>query len=141
MICGEIGKLPFQDERVDKALSYFVFLNFMDDRFVEQALLDVYRVVKKGGRALIGQLPDKTMSSVYDRKRDEYFAYCRKNFRLGESHRDICRAPQKLFDKRKLENFLIEKKIDYEFRNSLNPFYRTGEAETIEWRFDLVLRK
>lgn len=140
-VCGEIGKLPFKDQSVEKALSYFVFLNFMDDRFVEQAMRDVFRVIKKGGRALIGQLPDKTMSSVYDRERDTYWTYCRRTFQLGESHRDICRAPQKLFDKQKLEKFLDNEKINYEFRPSFNPFYRKGEAKTIDWRFDLVMKK
>jgi len=140
-ICGEIGKLPFENESFDKALSYFVFLNFMDDRFVEEAILDIIRVLKKGGKALIGQLPDKTQSSVYDRERDAYFAYCQKNFKLGKSHRDICRAPQKLFDQANLESFLMENKISYSIQKSFNPFYRDGQSKTIDWRFDLILRK
>lgn len=140
-ICGAIGELPFKEESLDKALSYFVFLNFLDDHFVETALLDVHRVLKKGGRALIGQLPDQTMSAMYDRERDAYFAYCQKTFKLGESHRDICRAPQKLFDKAKLQSFLKSRDITFEFQKSFNPFYRSGEPKTIDWRFDLIIQK
>ncbi len=34
-VCGEIGRLPFKKQSFDCALSYFVFLNFLDDDFVE----------------------------------------------------------------------------------------------------------
>jgi ubiquinone/menaquinone biosynthesis C-methylase UbiE len=140
-ICGEIGKLPIKDGSIDCALSYFVFLNFMDDNFVEQALLDVVRILKAGGRALIGQLPDKTRSKDYDREKIAYLEYCQKNFKMGESHREICQAPQKLFDKEKLEQFLQKEKIEYRFKNTFNPFFRPGAEPVIDWRFDLVLKK
>ena len=140
-VCGEIGQLPFQNESFDCALSYFVFLNFMDDRFVEQALLDVMRILKKGGRALIGQMPDKACSADYDREKAAYLDYCRKNFKLGNNHREVCHVPPRLFDKGKLEQFLKDRKIECEFRRSFNPFYREGELKTIDWRFDLLLKK
>lgn len=140
-VCGEIGMLPIRDESLDCALSYFVFLNFLDDDFVERALLDVMRTLKKGGRALIGQLPDKSKSSEYDRAKAEYVSYCQKNFKLGRSHREICRAPQKLFDVDKLKYFLDREKIHYQFRKSFNPFYRPDAPPVVDWRFDLVLIK
>lgn len=140
-VCGQIGQLPFKDESLDCALSYFVFLNFLDDDFVEQAIVDIMRSLKKGGRALIGQLPDKTRSSDYDSAKAEYLLYCEKSFNLGKSHREICRAPQKLFDTDKLKRFLDHAKINYSFRKSFNPFYRLGTEPLVDWRFDLVLRK
>ena len=140
-VCGEIGRLPFAGESFDHALSYFVFLNFLDDDFVEQGLLDALRVLRKGGRLLVGQLPDKSKSSLYDRAKEEYLEYCAKEFQLGKSHRDVCRAPQKLFDIPKLQGFLEREKIKYELRPSFNPFFRPGADKTVEWRFDLVLKK
>ena len=140
-VCGEIGRLPFGDEVFDHGLSYFVFLNFLDDAFVEKGLLDALRTIKKGGKLLVGQLPDQSKSKLYDHAKGEYWKYCEKRFRLGESHRDICRAPQKLFDVQKLRSFLEREKIDYELRPSFNPFYRPGVEPTVEWRFDLVLKK
>ncbi len=140
-VCGEIGNLPFKDESLDGALSYFVFLNFLDDDFIERALLDLMRILKKGGRALIGQLPDKTRSADYDRAKAQYLEYCQKNFKLRSSHREVCRAQQKLFDIDKLKGFLNRQKIDYEFKKSFNPFYRKGADTRVDWRFDLVLIK
>jgi len=140
-VCGEIGRLPFADDAFNHGLSYFVFLNFLNDNFVESGLLDALRTVKKGGRLLVGQLPDKNKSGLYDQAKADYLEYCEKEFKLGESHRDVCRAPQKLFDVPKLKSFLEKEKIDYEFRRSFNPFFRSGAEPTVEWRFDLVLKK
>jgi len=140
-LCGEIGRLPFKDKTVDRALSYFVFLNFMDDSFVEQALGDVLRILKKGGKALIGQLPDQGKAREYDAAKAAYLDYCQKVYRMGKSTRHICQAPQKLFRKEKLEDFLKGEGIPYHFRDSFNPFYRPGEPKTINWRFDLILEK
>jgi len=140
-ICGEIGKLPFGDNTCDCALSYFVFLNFMDDDFVSSSILDIMRILKKGGHALIGQLPDKTRSADYDKAKSDYIKYCDDVYRLGKSHRDVCRAPQKLFDKENLKNFLDRQNISYHFRNSFNPFYREQQPEKVDWRFDLILEK
>ncbi len=140
-VCGESRKWHLKNDSVDRALSYSVLLNFMDDNFVEQALLDVVRILKKDGRALIGQLPDKTRSKDYDREKAAYLEYCQKNFKMGESHREICQAPQKLFDKEKLEQFLQKQNIEYRFKRTFNPFFRPGAEPLIDWRFDLVLKK
>lgn len=141
LVCGAIGQLPFQTESVERALSYFVFLNFMDDGFVGRALLDVHRILKKGGRALIGQLPDKTRSADYDRAKAAYLEFCRKTFPLGKSNREIYQAPQKLFDQAWLQEFLYHQRVEYELRDSFNPFDRPGEPLTVKWRFDLILKK
>ncbi len=140
-ICAEIERLPFKDESFDCILCYFVFLNFSDDASVEKSLIDVMRTLKKGGLALIGQLPDKNASPQYDFAKAEYLVYCKKNFQLGKSHREICRAPQKLFDKDKLKLFLEREKIVYQLRKSFNPFFRPGAEPVVDWRFDLVLKK
>ncbi len=141
LICGGIGQLPFAGESIDRALSYFVFLNFMDDCFVRDGLKDIYRVLKPGGRALIGQLPDKTMSARYDEAKAGYLRYCEQHFSITKSNRETCQAPQKLFDRGQLDDFLTREQVPHHFRESFNPFYRDGEPETVTWRFDLILEK
>lgn len=141
LMAGEIGRLPFKSETFDKLLSYFVFINFMDDTFVYRAIADIYRVLKPGGRALLGQLPDKEASSVYDREKQSYFLYLEETFNLGRSLRDICPIPQKLYNRSELESFLKRSGMAYDIRPSFNPFYRPGVSDRIEWRFDIILRK
>lgn len=141
LVGGALGHLPFKNESVEKALSYFVFLNFMDDEFVGRALMDVYRILKKGGRALIGQLPDKIRSADYDRAKAAYLDFCRRHYALGKSNREVYQAPQKLFDREWLQDFLRRQQVAFELRDSFNPFYRSGEPPAVNWRFDLILKK
>lgn len=138
---GEIGRLPFRTESFDCALCYFVFINFRDEAYTVQALEEIARVLKKGGRALIGQLPDARQSAAYDRAKAAYMQYCRTTFSLGESHRDHCRVPQALFERRALQRHLNRTGLVYEFRDAFNPFFRPGEPETVSWRFDIILSK
>jgi ubiquinone/menaquinone biosynthesis C-methylase UbiE len=140
-VCGDISQLPICENCCDRVLSYFVFLNFMDDRLVEQGIREIFRILRKGGRALIGQLPDQQCSQEYDRAKKDYLDFCRANYPLGKSHREICQAPQKLFLREKLLRFLEGQKIPHQTRDSFNPFYRPGEPEVVKWRFDLILVK
>ena len=141
LVCAEIARLPFKDNSFDRALSYFVFINILDDRYVEESILEIWRVLKKNGRALIGQLPDKRFSKAYDRAKDEYLTYCQTKYKIGRSNRDVCHIPLKLFDRSKLFKFLKRHKIRFNVRDSFNPFYRPGVAATFPGRFDLILEK
>lgn len=141
LVQGAIGELPLKAGSFNKVLSYFVFLNFMDDAFVEKAILDVYRIIAPGGRGLIGQLPDRVKSRDYDVAKAEYISYCSKIYSLGKSSRDLYPAPQKLFDVPLLCAFLERNHIHYQMLPSFNPFYYPGEKTTVDWRFDLVLEK
>ncbi len=141
LVQGSIGRLPFKPGSFDRALCYFVLINMTDDRDVERSILDMARVVKKGGRLLIGQLPDKAGSADYDRAKVEYLDFCRQHYNLGESFRDKNRIPQKLFDVPILKAFLERHGLRYEIRPSFNPFFRVGSPETVSWRFDLVIHK
>ncbi|MBF0388192.1 MAG: class I SAM-dependent methyltransferase [Candidatus Omnitrophica bacterium] len=141
LVQGEIGRLPLKDASFDRALCYFVLINMMDDAIVERAIMDMLRVVKPGGRLLIGQLPDQARSADYDRAKASYIDFCRQSGDLGDDLRDVNRMPQKLFDVPKLTGFLQQSRIGYKKMPSFNPFYRPGESPTIEWRFDLLLEK
>ena len=141
LVQGEIGRLPFKTGSFDRALCYFVLINMMDDQSVERSILDMLRLLKPGGRLLIGQLPDKARSSDYDEAKSAYLDYCRQAFDLGADFRDVNRMPQKLFDVPALTAFLEKNKITFSKLPSFNPFYRPGESPTVEWRFDLLLEK
>lgn len=141
LVQGEIGRLPFKTASVDRALCYFVLINMMDDEVVERSILDMFRLLKPGGKLLIGQLPDKALSADYDRAKAGYLDYCRSTYALGEDFRDINRMPQKLFDVPRLVAFLNGQKIVFNKLPSFNPFFRPGEPLTVEWRFDLLLEK
>ncbi len=140
-VCAEMGRLPFKNESFDRMLSYFVYINITDDVYVQQSIHEALRILKPGGRALIGQMPDKNGSRDYDAAKEEYIKYCEKTYRLGKSHRGTSLPPLRLFDKEKLGGFLSTEKIRFQFRKSFNPFYRPGAEETVNWRFDLILEK
>lgn len=141
LLQGEIGRLPFKAGSFDRALCYFVLINMMEDAAVERAILDMFRLLKPGGKLLIGQLPDKACSSDYDAAKAAYVDYCRLTYRLGEDFRDVNRMPQKLFDVPALMAFLDRNGITASKRPSFNPFFRPGESPTVDWRFDLLLEK
>jgi ubiquinone/menaquinone biosynthesis C-methylase UbiE len=140
-VCGNIGELPFKDGIAQRVLCYFVFINMLDDIDIQNAIIDIMRILTKGGKALIGQLPDKAYSYDYDEDKKEYLQYCRETFGIGKNCRDMFPVPQKLFDRAVLKEFLDKAGISYQFRDSFNPFYRDGQPKTINWRFDLILFK
>ncbi len=141
LICGELSKLPFQCESFSRVLSYFVFINITDDAYVRKSILEIMRVLKKGGRALIGQLPDKNGSEDYDYAKDSYLAYCRGKFKLKKDTSKICLPPIHLFDRKHLTGFLKDQRIAFDIRDSFNPFYRLDEPMAVKWRFDVILKK
>lgn len=141
LLCGSIDRLPFKDEMFDRILSYFVFINFPDDLFAERCISEIIRVLKKGGRALIGQLPDQARSADYDAAKQTYMDYCRQTFQLGRDNREIFRPPIKLYDRQQLGRYLKEQHITFQLKDSFNPFFRGGQEKTVPWRFDLILQK
>jgi ubiquinone/menaquinone biosynthesis C-methylase UbiE len=141
LVQGAIGQLPFKAEAFDRILCYFVLINMLDDKKVEHSIEDMFRIVKKGGRVVVGQLPDRAGSADYDRAKAEYFEFCCSRDGLGENFRDKNRMPQKLFDVPTLKAFLNRQGWRHEFRPSFNPFWRPGAPETVNWRFDLIVHK
>jgi SAM-dependent methyltransferase len=140
-VCGDACRLPIKDESFTRALCYFVFINFGNLEDINRGILEVMRILKKGGRALIGQLPDKNCSAQYDAAKKEYVEYCQKTFRGGKNIRDVCVVPVHTLEREKLLAFLDKEKISYRLRDSFNPFYRAGQPQTVSWRFDLILEK
>lgn len=141
LINGDACFMPFKDESFDRILCYFVFINFTDLFLVEEAVTQLVRVLKPGGKALIGQLPDQEKSSVYDKEKERYLEYCRQHFNIGENNRDIHHIPVQLFDRIFFQQILSRLGCKASIVPSFNPFYRSGEPERINWRFDIVVEK
>ena len=114
-VCGEIAAIPFKSNSFDKLLCYYVFINFSDDRYIERSLIEIVRILKKGGRALIGQLPDKNGSGQYDQAKKEYMQYNRNRLDPGIDTSDIFPPPLKLFDKEQLIHFLKKQNVHFYF--------------------------
>ncbi len=141
LLGGEMARLPFRRDSLERILCYFVFLNNQDDDYLQRTLKDIVRVLKPGGRALIGQLPDRQFSSEYERDKQRYQEYCRDRFRLGCDHREQRRFPVRLFDRDEITRLLSEQGFMFRLENSFNPFYSPHQAQTVRWRFDIILDK
>ncbi len=141
LVCGEIGNLPFKPETFTSVLSYFVFINMTDDTYARQSILEMIRVLKKGGRALIGQLPDEDRSLDYDNAKNDYLKFCQQRYKFGKSFREQDAPPIKLFNRKLMADVLRGQNIRFEIRDSFNPFYRPGKPRLIHFRFDIVIEK
>ncbi len=142
LLAAEVGQLPFKTESVEKILCYYVFINLTDEKYIEQSLTEIYRVLKKNGKALLGQIPQKDRGSAYDQAKQNYvkhFSQVQKN--LGMDTADILCPPLKLYDKQWLTKLLDKHQIKFYFVDSFNPFYYAQQPTQVEWRFDLVLEK
>ncbi len=63
---GNLTELPLTDALVDKLLAYSVLQYLADESNVSQAMHEVARVLKPGGRALLAANPDPTQRLVYE---------------------------------------------------------------------------
>ena len=141
LLCGEIGRAPIKGNSFRKILCYYVFINLKEDDYVERSILEIYRILQEGGIALIGQLPQAGCNRQYDQAKKNYIEFYRKKLKLGRDNSDLHIPPLKLFDRGKLSEFLKQKGIAYEFQPAFNPFYYEGQSPTINWRFDLIIKK
>jgi SAM-dependent methyltransferase len=58
-------RLPFEDDGFDAAISYDVVTNFPDFDAVARLVRESVRVVRPGGRVLIGSVPDRATEGQY----------------------------------------------------------------------------
>ena len=141
LLCGEAGRLPFRSESFDKVLCYYVFVNFIDEEYIERSIAEIVRILRPRGRALIGQLPQAGMSEQYDAAKTDYIEYHRRRMELGKETRGLFRPPLKFYRKELLVRCLDGQNIRFHFCDSFNPFYYSGQPERVDWRFDIVLEK
>lgn len=60
------GKLPFESRRFDAALVYDVYTNFPDFDDGVPLMQEVLRVVKPGGRVLVGSVTNKKLATQFE---------------------------------------------------------------------------
>ena len=140
-VTGQAAQIPFKEATFDRLLSYFVFINIQDKEYIKKSLQEIHRVLKKGGKALIGQLPDKDKSADYDQDKSEYLDYCQERFSLGQNYRDENYVPLQLYDRDEFCEMALQTGMTCRSDQSFNPFYRPGQDLTINWRFDVILEK
>lgn len=133
--------LPFKKNSFDRILCYFVLINFEDLCMAESVLTEIVRVLKPGGKALIGQVPDKEKSNIYDHEKERYLSYCQEKFSIRSNNRDVCHIPIQLFNRGFFHQSLKGLGCNAMIIPAFNPFYRPGELECIDWRFDVVVEK
>lgn len=141
IVNADVCFMPFKDESFDHILCYFVFINFMDMFLVEEAIAQMVRVLKPGGKILIGQLPDREKSAIYDQEKKRYLEYCQQHFSVVSDTRDVCSIPIQLFDRISFEQIATRLGCKASIIAAFNPFYRSGESEHVSWRFDVVIEK
>ncbi|HYB13438.1 MAG TPA: class I SAM-dependent methyltransferase [Myxococcota bacterium] len=56
--CEDAAELPFADASFERVVSYDVFTNFPDFAVAEAVVRQIWRVLRPGGRGLIGSIPD-----------------------------------------------------------------------------------
>ncbi|MFP4473170.1 MAG: class I SAM-dependent methyltransferase [Candidatus Omnitrophota bacterium] len=138
---GDAARLPLADHSLDRVLCYFVLINFQDDAAVEQVLSEILRILRPGGLALLGQLPDRAQSAQYDQAKAAYLQYCRQEFPAGRDTRDEHYVPVRLYDRGYWYDLFKRHSVRAQFVEAFNPFYRPGEPRTIPWRFDILVQK
>ena len=84
--------MPFADAEFDKCYCYQVAHYFDDLATAERALMEMRRVVKPGGRILLGQVPNAEMHDAYqERRRARTFA---RDGRVSHALRWLWYAPE-----------------------------------------------
>jgi SAM-dependent methyltransferase len=69
------ARLPFADATFDAAFCYDVVTNFPDFRYIVPLMDELLRIVKPGGTALIGSVPDESTREAYERRVSEVAAH------------------------------------------------------------------
>lgn len=95
------SKLPFTDSSFDSALCYDVFTNFPEFASGVPVIREMLRVVKPGGRCLIGSIPDREHEATYPARVSEVTAELDAQFgaakaRAGRARRGLLSGVNRL---------------------------------------------
>lgn len=117
--------LPFQNDSLDKAFAYQVFHYLHDLSAARDAILELKRVVRPGGRILLGQLPDASKEADYQHHRRQRH-YNRKS--VIEHNLRWIWYPRSFFTQ-----------FDREFSSVLIDDHAYEFDENYQWRMNVVL--
>ncbi|MDC1118111.1 class I SAM-dependent methyltransferase [Alphaproteobacteria bacterium] len=71
--------LPLGDVKYDAAICYDVVTNFPEFFIVESIIKNMMRVVRPGGKVMIGSVPNNAVKSEFEKRVSEYTAELAKN--------------------------------------------------------------
>ena len=108
---GDGSRLPLGDDTFDAAFCYDVFTNF--PRFDDGAgiIEDMLRVVKPGGRVLVGSIPNEATKDAYEARTAEVAARLESEFGPVNNSRAAVPAPDALERLRRLVSKPADPKI------------------------------
>ncbi len=92
---GDLAFLPLGDDSVDLALAFLV-LHHVDSP--DEALVEIRRIVRPGGRVLIVEQVEHRLGEFHDRMQDRWWGFDKnelaaKLVSTGFSHVDVCHLP------------------------------------------------
>ena len=129
---------PLPDGCADAVLCYFALINIESKQTRRGIVEEALRLLRPGGRAVIGHLPLRDRSGDYDAAKARYFSLSSPG-QDGLLRAD-CQMPIVLFTPEELLGLasdFSEKRIEPSF----NHFWLPGEPVTCPWRVDLCLRR
>jgi len=65
--CASGDRLPFKEDTFDRVVSYDVFTNLPEMEYAARIVKEMYRVVKPGGKVLVGSLADENTKDEHYR--------------------------------------------------------------------------
>jgi SAM-dependent methyltransferase len=135
---ADASACPLQDGCADAVLCHFALINIESEPLRRAMVRQAHRLLKPGGRAVIGHLPLRDRSRDYDAAKARYFSLHRA---CGDGAlREDCQMPIVLFSHDELLTLaggFSEKRIEPSF----NHFWLPGEPSTCPWRVDLCLTR
>ncbi|OGH84945.1 MAG: hypothetical protein A2493_01860 [Candidatus Magasanikbacteria bacterium RIFOXYC12_FULL_33_11] len=128
-VCAQANKLPLERESCNITLCNSVFHYFSDLDYAKQTLLEILRVLKKGGECLILDINDLSKKDYAEKKRRDELG----NEEYEKRYKDLS---QIYYDKSWFENFAIENNLEFEIFDQDIPGYVNAQ-----WRFNFYFKK
>jgi SAM-dependent methyltransferase len=135
---ADASACPLPDGCADAVLCYFALINIESERVRRAIVQEAHRLLKPGGRAVIGHLPLRDGSANYDAAKARYSALHPALTNGGL--REDCRMPIVLFTPGELLH-LASAFSAKRLEPSFNHFWLPGEPPTCSWRLDLCLTR
>jgi len=135
---ADASACPLPDGCADAILCYFALINVESQQTRRGVVQEAHRLLRPGGRAVIGHLPLRDGSADYDAAKARYSSLQAAG---SDDHlRQDCQMPIVLFTRHELlelASAFSEKRIEPSF----NHFWMPGEPVTCSWRVDLCLTR
>ncbi len=129
---------PLPDGCADAVLCYFALINIESQQTRRSIVGEALRLLRPGGRAVIGHLPLQDRSGDYDAAKARYSSLnCPPS---DDVLRTDCQMPIVLFTAEELLG-LASGFAEQQIEPSFNHFWLPGEPGTCPWRVDLCLKR